>query len=88
MSSQKGYVWDGKGNLVLSQARVKDIFFDLLMVVAVNGSTTRSLDYHAGESVLYSGDNVQRKLTDITSILGAGKNQVTLYAKDTIGIKI
>lgn len=85
------YIWDGQGKVYLSQSKTTlstIMFDDLLKVVAVNGTTTKTLDYHAGESITVSGVTVQRELTNITSILRAGKNQITLVVKDTTGTKI
>jgi hypothetical protein len=87
------YIWDGQGQVYLSQSkstRSTIMFDDQLMVDSVNGTTTRTLGYadHVSESITYSGVIVQRELVNITHILRAGKNMVTLTVKDTTGTKV
>jgi len=83
------YIWDGQGKVYLSQSEstLSTIMFDDLLKVV---GTSKTLDYtdHVSESVTYSGVTVQRELVNITSILRAGKNQITLVVKDSTGTKI
>ena len=83
------YIWDGQGKVYLSQSEstLSTIMYDDQLKVV---GTSRTLDYddHAGEPITVSGVVVQRELVNITSILRAGKNQITLFVKDTTGTKI
>jgi len=90
-SSSVEYVWDGQGYVYLTSSKttLSTIQFDdLLQVQAVHGETVRTIAYHLGERIAVSGETVSRELTNITRILRAGKNTITLTAKNQDGTKV
>ena len=90
-SSPVEYVWDGQGHVYLSSSKLTNStiqFDDLLQVQAVHGETTRTIAFHLGERIAQGGETVSRELTNITSILRAGKNTITLTVKNQDGTKV
>jgi len=90
-SSSVEYVWDGQGYVYLSGSKQTFStiqFDDLLYVQAVHGETVRTIPFHLGERISQGGETVSRELTNITSILRAGKNTITLIAKNQDGTKV
>lgn len=90
-SSPVDYVWDGQGYVYLSGSKQTFStiqFDDLLYVQAVHGETVRTIPFHLGERISQGGETVSRELTNITSILRAGKNTITLIAKNQDGTKV
>lgn len=90
-SSPVEYVWDGQGYVYLTSSKTTFStiqFDDLLQVQAVHGETIRTIPFHMGERITVSGETVSRELTNITSILRAGKNTITLTAKNQDGTKV
>lgn len=85
------YVWDGQGYVYLTSSKTifsTIQFDDLLRVQSWHGETVRTIDFHLGERIEVSGETVSRELTNITSILRAGKNTITLTAKTQDGTKV
>lgn len=90
-SSPVEYVWDGQGYVYLTSSKTTFStiqFDDLLQVQAVHGEAVRTIPSHLGERIAVSGETVSRELTNITSILRAGKNTITLTAKNQDGTKV
>jgi len=90
-SSPVEYVWDGQGFVYLTSSKTTFstiLFDDLLQVQAVHGETVRTIPFHLGERIAVSGETVSRELTNITSILRAGKNTITLIAKNQDGTRV
>ncbi len=85
------YAWDGTGYVYLSGSKSifsTIMFDDELRIDAQAGDTVQTIAYHQGERVAYGGETVSRELTDITSILRAGNNTITVTVRDTGGAKI
>lgn len=90
-SSPVEYVWDGQGYVYLTSSKTTFStiqFDDLLQVQAVHGGAVRTIPFHLGERISPGGETVSRELTNITSILRAGKNTITLTAKNQDGTKV
>jgi len=90
-SSPVEYVWDGQGFVYLTSSKQTFStiqFDDLLYVQAVHGETVRTIPFHLGERISQGGETVSRELTNITSILRAGKNTITLIAKNQDGTRV
>lgn len=90
-SSPVEYVWDGQGYVYLTSSKTTFStiqFDDLLQAQAVHGETVRTIPFHLGERIKASGETVSRELTNISSILRAGKNTITLTAKNQDGTKV
>ncbi len=82
------YAWDGLGHVYLSQSKttLSTIFYeDSLRVQAAHGSTLKEIPFHTNDLYVYSGETVSRELVDITSILVAGANDISLAVKNTLG---
>jgi hypothetical protein len=82
------YAWDGLGHVYLSQSKtaLSTIFYeDSLRIQAAHGSTLKEIPFHTNDLYIYSGETVSRELVDITSILVAGANDISLAVKNTLG---
>ena len=85
------YAWDGQGYVYLSSSKTTMStiqFDDMLKVEATAAEKTKTIDFHLGERISQSGETVSRELTNITSILRAGNNQIKITAKHTEGGKV
>ena len=85
------WAWDGQGHVYLSQS--KDVFStiqydDLLYIQAASAGQVRSIPFHLGDRITVSGQTVSREFPEITSILRAGNNTITLIAKNQDGTKV
>lgn len=91
LSSPIEYVWDGQGHVYLTQSKTTFStiqFDDMLQVQVVHGSSLEVIAMHLGERITVSGETVSRELTDITSVLTAGNNTITLIARNVDGTKV
>jgi len=90
-SAAVDFAWDGQGHVYLTQNKTTFStiqFDDMLQVQVVHGSTLEVLAMHLGERITVSGETVSRELTDITSVLIAGNNTITLTARNVDGTKV
>lgn len=85
------YAWDGQGHVYLSQSKttLSTIFYDNeLQVSNLAAGKTKIIPYHSNDPYTLEGETVSRELVNITSILRAGNNEITLTVKDTAGNKV
>lgn len=90
-TAQVQYAWDGAGQVYLSQSKttLSTIFYDNeLQVSNTAAGTTKTIPYHTNDPYTLEGETVSRELVNITSILRAGNNEITLSVRDTTGNKI
>lgn len=85
------FIWDGSGHVYLTQG--KAIFStiqwdDKLQVNVVHGETLVTSPMSLGERITVSGQTVSRGLFEITDYMTAGKNTITLTAKNYDGTKV
>ena len=85
------YAWDGQGQVYLSQSKttLSTIFYDNeLQVSNLAAGKTKTIPYHSNDPFETGGETVSWELVNITSILRAGNNEITLTVRDTAGNKI
>lgn len=85
------YAWDGAGQVYLSQSKttLSTIFYDdEIQVSNLAAGKTKTIPYHSHDPYTYEGETVSRELVNITGILRAGMNEITLSVRDTTGNKI
>lgn len=90
-TTQVQYAWDGAGQVYLSQSKttLSTIFYDdEIQVSNLAAGKTKTIPYHTNDPYTLEGETVSRELVNITGILRAGMNEITLSVRDTTGNKI